>query len=273
MMIDQATVGRRIYALEEKLGTRLFEKRSDGFYLTIYGDRIRSAVEDVERSFSAIDRRIAGKDERMEGRIRIAMPGALANHLVIPHLYEFTNKYSQVELNFLTGPEVLNLAKREADMAFRFVRPSQKDLVVKKVCDITLALCASKKLLKKYPKIQTAEDLRAFPFVGLYETAQSQTEKILLAKLQHVLQPPVMKTMAWSSIYSAVSNQVGIGILPLFMIPRNSDVEEISIAVSERTPLWFVIHPEVRKNRRFTLAAAFLSQVKKEFGSLESVPK
>ncbi|MBN8539800.1 MAG: LysR family transcriptional regulator [Deltaproteobacteria bacterium] len=255
---DQATVGRRIYALEEKLKTKLFEKRSEGFFLTVFGERIRAGIEDIESSFQTIDRKIAGNDERMEGVIRVAMPGALANHLVLPNLKSFTNEFPDVEVQFLTGAEVLNLAKRDADLAFRFVRPSQQDLIVKRVGEVRLSLYGSKLLLKKHGPIEKLEDLQEVPFVGLFDRATSQTERLLRTQIQPHFKSQVLTSSAWSSVYSALSNHIGFGILPQFVARRNSELEEVSIAPSKKTTLWFVIHPEVQKNKRFSVFAEFL---------------
>ncbi len=261
---DQATVGRRIYSLEEKLKTKLFEKRSEGFFLTVFGERIRASIEDIEGSFQAIDRKIAGKDERMEGVIRVAMPGALANHLVLPSLKPFTDEFPGVEVQFLTGAEVLNLAKREADMAFRLVRPSQQDLIVKKVGEVSLSLYGSKSLLKKHHRLATQEDLREIPFVGLFDSSTSQAERSLLGQVRPIFKNQVLTSAAWSSVYSALSNHLGVGILPSFVAKRNVELEEISIAPSEKTTLWFVIHPEVQKNKRFAMFADFLISMLKK---------
>lgn len=260
---DQATVGRRIYSLEEKLKTKLFEKRSEGFFLTAFGERILSTVESVEEFFHTIDRKIAGKDERMEGIIRVAMPGALANHLIIPNLKLFSDKFPQVEVQFLTGPEVLNLAKREADMAFRLVRPSQRDLIVKRVGEVTLSLYASKTCLKGHKRVEQLEDLGAIPFVGLFDQATSQAERALLDKIQPYIQNQVLTSMAWSSVYSALSNDLGLGILPRFMADRNKELQEVPVVSSEKTILWFVIHPEVQKNRRYAAFTEFVIPILK----------
>lgn len=258
---DQATVGRRIYSLEEKLKTKLFEKRSEGFFLTVFGERIRAGIEDIEGSFQAIDRKITGKDEKMEGIIKVAMPGALANHLVLPNMKRFTDEFPSVEVQFLTGAEVLNLVKREADIAFRLVRPSQRDLIVKRVGEVRLSLYGSKPLLKKYRHLEKLEDLQDLPFVGLFDRATSQTERSLLNQIQPVFKNQVLTSAAWSSVYSALSSHIGIGILPDFVARRNSELEKIPFTPSEKTTLWHVIHPEVQKNKRFAIFAEYLISV------------
>src|SRR5687768_7930978 len=84
--VNQTTVGRNLTALEEETGTRFFERRSDGFVLTSAGQRILAAMEKVEETMLSVERLLAGKDERPEGIVKIAMPGALANHWLIPRL-------------------------------------------------------------------------------------------------------------------------------------------------------------------------------------------
>jgi DNA-binding transcriptional LysR family regulator len=141
---DQATAGRRIYALERELGVELFEKRSDGFFLTTAGQRILGTLEQIEAGFEGIDRGLAGRDERPEGVVRVAMPGALANFGVIPRLRAFLAAHPRLELQFLTGPEVLNLAKREADVAVRLVKPKQSELVYRRIGELKLAFYVSR---------------------------------------------------------------------------------------------------------------------------------
>jgi DNA-binding transcriptional LysR family regulator len=255
---DQATVGRRIYALEEKLKVKLFEKRSDGYFLTASGERIKETILEVERSFQSIDLKITGHDEKMEGVIRVAMPGALANHFVISIVKNFTEKYPAVEIQFLTGAEVLNLSKREADMAFRLVRPEQRDLIVRKIGDFHLGLYGSKNLFKKYGRIFDWEDLKKIPFVGLYDTSKSKVETLMLKKIKKYLGPQVITSSAWSSVYAALMADIGIGILPSFMTKKNSDLELVKLMGIEKTPLWQVMHPVVQKNLKFKEFSEFL---------------
>lgn len=260
---DQATVGRRIYALEDRLRTKLFDKSSSGFVLTVAGERIQSTIEGIEEAFESIDRKIINQDERPEGVIRVAMPGALANHLVIPNLARFCDQYPKIEVQFLTGAEVLNLAKREADMAFRLVRPQQNDLIVRKIGELGLGLFGSKAILKKHSQLKGVEDLSQFPFVGLFDKARSRPESLILSKIQKHLGPQVLTSSAWSSVYSALQEGVGLGILPRFMAARSSNLEEIKVINFESPSLFFVIHPEVQKNRKFVLFSEYIIPILK----------
>ncbi|MGL4239932.1 MAG: LysR family transcriptional regulator, partial [Beijerinckiaceae bacterium] len=46
--VDHATVARRVTALEERLGARLFERRTSGCAITPQGERFLAAAERIE---------------------------------------------------------------------------------------------------------------------------------------------------------------------------------------------------------------------------------
>jgi DNA-binding transcriptional LysR family regulator len=239
--IDQATVGRRVYALEERLGTEIFEKRSDGFFLTTAGERILPTLAEIESSFLSIDRKLSGRDERIDGKVRIAMPGALANHWFIPTLGPLLARHPGLELEFLTGPEVLNLARREADLAIRLVRPKQRDLVIKRLGDLELAL---------YAPAKRGAPLDKLPFIGLSPDSTSEAEAQLLARIGPPAQAPVIRSAAWHTVFCALKAGLGMGILPSFLGDTEPKLKRVAGVEPAKMPLWLVVHPDIQKSAR-----------------------
>ena len=262
LSVDQTTVGRRIAALEATLGTQLFEKRSDGYFLTLAGERVLPTVEAAEDSVFSIERVIAGREERVEGLVRIAMPGALTNHWLIPRLKGLMQKYPGLELEFLTGPEVVNLSKREADLAIRLVKPTQQNLVARKFGRLELAVFGHASLWagKGKKKPSKKEELEKFPFVGLVPNATSDLEASLLEKLQPHLRYQI-RSAAWSSVFAAVQSGLGIGILPMFMTEGKSELTRIDVIDSVSMPLWLVAHPDIIRSARVRVVLDFISEL------------
>lgn len=251
LRVDQATVGRRIQALQTGLGAQLLEKRSDGFFLTAAGSRILGHVEAAEESMLAVDRAILGRDERVEGTVRLAMPGALANQWLIKSLSPLFKKHPKLELQFLTGPEVLNLSRREADLAVRLVRPQQKDLKARKIGALRLGLYGQKEM--------GAGDLAEAPFVGLFESATSELEAAFLRSLK--FEPRYcLRSAAWESVFTAVKAGLGIGILPTFMGEEDRSLKLLQEDRAE-APLWLVVHPEVAESARVRATIDHLTKV------------
>jgi DNA-binding transcriptional LysR family regulator len=65
--VSHPTVGRRIKALEDEAQQALFRRTSDGLVLTDAGDRVMTLAEAMEDSALAMERRLAGNHERLEG--------------------------------------------------------------------------------------------------------------------------------------------------------------------------------------------------------------
>ena len=249
LQTDQATVGRRLYALEDRLGTKLFEKRSNGYFLTQAGERLGESIDLIESEFEGVSRKLAGDDIRLEGTIKIGAPGGLANHLLIPGLRNFTAQYPGITLQFLTGPEILNLSKREADLAIRIVRPHQHNLQIKKLGTMSLGLYGLKSYLAEHPQINHISDFKNIAFVGLVDDSMNDMEEKLLSPFRDQLRY-VMKTHAWSSVYAGVAGGLGIGVLPDFIAKQNSKLALIPFASPVPQPVWLVLHPDLKNNAR-----------------------
>lgn len=256
LKVNQTTVGRRILSLEQQIGTKLFEKRSNGYYLTAAGDRVLELAEQIEGHFLSMERQVIGKDQRLSGCVRIAMPGALANFFLVPRMAKFVEAHPRIELQLLTGPEVLNLSRREADLAIRLVRPQQTELVVRKLGAFHLGYYVAKSKSKKWSSLGEGES--EIPFAGLYDKAISKSERTLLHKKQFPVNT-VVRSAAWSSVYSAVVCGLGVGILPSFIGESDPRLESFSREV-EIVPLWLVVHPEVIKSARVRAVIEYLGE-------------
>lgn len=258
--VDQTTVGRRIVALEAQLGTRVFKKSSEGYFLTLAGERILPTVRATEQAILSLQRSIAGEDDQAVGKVRIAMPGALANHWLIPRISPLLRKHSKLEIEFLTGPEVVNLARRDADLALRLVRPTQKDLIVRKIGKIELALYGHSSLWKRLHKPMRPEDIETLPFIGLFEAATSELERSMLRRIEPYLRYS-LRSAAWSSVFNAVQSGLGIGVLPTFMVDGNKELIRLTLVDSVQDSLWLVVHPEIVKSARVRAVMDFISSL------------
>src|SRR4051812_47613123 len=123
LQASPATVGRRIAALEAKLGARLFDRRHTGYSLTHNGEAIRLKAEEVEDAVLKVEREALGRDLRPAGKVRIASANEVAANVIAPQLEEFRCLYPEIVLEVVEGLAPSNLTRREADIALRSVRP------------------------------------------------------------------------------------------------------------------------------------------------------
>jgi DNA-binding transcriptional LysR family regulator len=67
--VNHSTVSRRIAALEEKHGVRLFERIPSGYEMTSAAEDIYHLALELEAKNQQISRRLFGQDSRLQGEI------------------------------------------------------------------------------------------------------------------------------------------------------------------------------------------------------------
>jgi DNA-binding transcriptional LysR family regulator len=139
-----ATVGRRIAALEAQLGVRLFDRRVTGYSLTESGEAIRLKTEQVEQAVFSIEREAFGRDLCATGKVRVTTTPEMGALIIGPNLARFRHDLPGVTLDLAASTDVVNLTRREADIALRTVRPKQGDFVIRHVGWWNLGLYAAK---------------------------------------------------------------------------------------------------------------------------------
>lgn len=135
--VNPSTASRRLGALEASLGVRLFDRVRDGLEPTPVARDVLVPAEAAEAAILGFSSTIAGRDSALQGGVRLTVPDAMDSLLVVPALPIFYARYPRITLEVIGSPALLNLARREADLALRFVRPVAGDLVVRRLVTMT----------------------------------------------------------------------------------------------------------------------------------------
>lgn len=165
--VSHPTVGRRMKALEDGAEQALFRRTRDGLVLTDAGDAVMALAETMEDSALAMERRLAGNHKHLDGILRIAAAEWFAGCVLAPVLAELTRRHPGVVPEVIASYRLLNLSRREADVAFRIVPFTEPDIVQRRLTTISYGL---------YGSAETASAIQGDPAsVGLIlmNTAQS----------------------------------------------------------------------------------------------------
>ncbi len=131
--LSHPTIGRRLRALEEATGHVLFQRTAEGFVLTEEGGAVLPHAERMEEHALAMERRLAGNQQRLEGTLRISTADWFGAYVLPPVIADYARLYPRVAIELLTGTRLFNLAQREADVAFRIVPFDAPDIVQRKL--------------------------------------------------------------------------------------------------------------------------------------------
>src|SRR5207248_233562 len=120
----------------------------------------------------AIDRDIAGRDHHLSGRLRVTSSETLAYRKLTGHLARFRQTHPGIVVELVVDNRVLNLARREADIALRPMRPKEGDLWGRKLADVAWTIYGAVAYLEERAgAISSADDLGRHALIGWEETA------------------------------------------------------------------------------------------------------
>lgn len=133
LQLSHPTIGRRLRALEQAVGHTLFQRTADGFVPTDEGAGIVALAEQMEEGALAMERRLAGREEKLQGSLRISSADWFGAYVLPPIVADYARSYPHVDVEVLTGTRLFNLAQREADIAFRIVPFNAQDVVQRRL--------------------------------------------------------------------------------------------------------------------------------------------
>lgn len=143
----QPTLGRQVAALEDELGVTLFERVGKGLELTQTGLELVEHVRAMSEAATRVSLAAAGQAQDIDGIVRIAASEAVSAYLLPPILVRLRALHPGVEIELIVSNQTSDLRRREADIAIRNYRPTESDLVSRKLRDSAAYLYASTKYL------------------------------------------------------------------------------------------------------------------------------
>lgn len=136
LRVNHSTVFRRLTAIEARLGTRLFERQGASYATTAAGEDLLRTAERVEAEVEALERRLSGQDLRLTGSLRLTAPDDLAEVMVMPCLADFGRRYPDITVELIIDNRMLNLTRREADIALRPTRHPPETLAGRRIAKL-----------------------------------------------------------------------------------------------------------------------------------------
>jgi len=261
LRVSIATVSRRLAALERRLGVRLFDRKASGYTLTAAGEAVRAKAEEVEQAVLAVERQVLGRDLSPVGKVTITTADDIAACVIAPRLAEFAGRYPGISLDLIASFDVANLARREADVALRTVRPTQGNFVVRQAGWWNLALYAAKSYAQAQGLAPGRPDLSRAAIITWTDAYAHLNGGPWFA--QHAHGAPVALA-ATSRIIQQAACRAGIGIAILPCLAADDDPHLVRLLPPERVvsaKLWLVAHRDLIRTTRVRAVMRFLAEI------------
>lgn len=166
LSVSQPTLGRQIKSMEEQLGVILFRRQPKGLNLTIEGEALLPHAIAMAAAASGFATAAAGHDMSVQGTVRITASEFTAMYTLPKILAQFRVSHPDIQIELNPTDESENLLFREADIAVRMYRPTQLEMVAKKIGVLELGFWASTDYLERRGVPQTINDLMQHDLLG-----------------------------------------------------------------------------------------------------------
>ncbi|SAK73076.1 LysR family transcriptional regulator [Caballeronia glebae] len=257
--VDYTTVARRVRALEDALGTLLFDKsRSGGFILTAEGQRLLGYVDSIETTVQSATEQIANTGHALSGHVRVGSTEGFGCFFLAPQLARFQDAHPNISIDLLPVPHFVSLSKREADIAVTLERPEQGQYVYTKLCEYRLKLYATAEYLDAHGPIRTSDDLRHHRFASYIDDLAFSYELLYLERAVPGAVSRWRSTSAIAQYFAALQGRA-LAILPCFMTsadPRFVPVLPDEIVVTRA--FYLSCREDLRKLKRITAVWDYL---------------
>ena len=132
--VSQATVARRVEALEHELGLELFSRDTRGSHPTEDGVRLAEAAENFERAWMVFGETAEGLALDKSDKIRISAPGPIFSKAFSVILAAFSKKHPVADFSLLPSDQAVDVGAGDADIAVLFTRTiANESLICRKV--------------------------------------------------------------------------------------------------------------------------------------------
>ncbi|MDD2089748.1 LysR family transcriptional regulator [Pseudomonas guariconensis] len=253
LRVDQATVGRRIAALEADLGSTLFLRTPAGYQLTAIGEEAFALAQKVESAALELTRRIRGVDNEGAGEVRISTTDSLACDFVMPALRQLHLAHPEIRVVLHGSSDLVNLSQRETDIAIRNQRPDNPDLILRKLASWPMGLYASTDYLARQGEPVPGSGFAGHDLV-MYEPYWR--DRPVPTLVDEVIDQGRVVAAVNSSmmVRRAIAEGLGIGEIPIALGERDG-LARVWPSRERSAPyeVWMVTHKDLRHTARVRL--------------------
>jgi DNA-binding transcriptional LysR family regulator len=258
LSLNHSTVFRRLNALEQDLGSRLFERARTGYVPTPAGEEMVALAGRMFDEVIEFERRVSGRDVKPSGELRVTTNDSFVAHLATPLFSAFCKLYPEIRLDVVVDNRALNLSKRDADVAIRATAEPPETLVGRRIAAIAWCVYGATEL--PHQPTDDPHDLAGECWIGFGDALSAIGPARWMARaVPHAKVSYRLNTILGLS--HAVESKVGVGVVPCFIGDRVTGMKRLlkSPLVFD-TSLWLLTHPDLKNSARVRAFIDFMGR-------------
>lgn len=267
LQMDKSSISRQLTLLEEQVGNKLFERKSNQLFLTAQGQFLLEKARIILLEIEATKAIMLSKGEQLTGSLTITTTHALASTWLTHFIHQFIEQHPLVQIFIKASNQPLNLSMREADVALRPYCNDQPDLIQKHLMTWRLYLHASRSYLEKFGTPLCLEDLDHHRLIifgedPLFYPYNYSNWPLHIGTKRGKIRKPFLLINSVEGMLNLVENGVGIGSMvehsPLLTL-SNADLVPVLLGEAyQDIDAYFIYHKQFEGIKLITSLEEFL---------------
>ncbi|MBR9653411.1 LysR family transcriptional regulator [Thalassovita aquimarina] len=242
--VNHATVSRQLDKAEAAAGTQLFTRLATGLVPTGAGQEAAQRAAAMEAEVLALDLALAARDERATGKLTVTVPPLITASGFAEDVAAYRKTYPGVDLRILGDNQILDLHRREADIAIRVSSDPAESLWGRAVTQQRAGWFATSGFIERHAAALRG-DGTAVPVISFTGWADP-VPKGLLQNL-----PGSVVALTTDDMVSAVAlAETGAAMvrMPHFLGARHAMLGRVpGLPLVDYLPIWILTHPDLRR--------------------------
>lgn len=264
--LTQPTLGRHVDALEVSLGTSLFARSRHGLAPTPAALALLPHAEAMEAAALALVRAASGEADEPAGAVRVTASNFIGAEVLPAMLTEFRERHGAIAIELVLSDRNQDLSRRDADIAVRMVRPTQKALVARRLGHVRIGLYAHRRYLARRAMPKSIDDLAAHDVIGF--DRDNSAMRAMGTGLAISRELFALRTDDSAAQLAHLRAGFGIGGCQLGVAARHPElVPVLAGQIGFKLEMWLVMHEDLKASRRVRLLFDHLARTLKAYAT------
>jgi DNA-binding transcriptional LysR family regulator len=233
LQLAPSVVTTQIQALEQRLAIRLLNRNTRSVKPTEVGEAYYERCLDLLKRFDLADDLVQSMQAVPRGVLRLNVSLPLID-LVTPVISAYAGQYPEVSVRMIMTGRDVDLIDEQFDLAIRHRVPSNGSLIVRKLADYSMVVCASPKYFAQRPKPEKPSDLVNHNCLMYTDSGVADRWPIFSTDSDMSLRGN-FQTNSTSALLSAAENGQGIVVLPQFAAACSLAAGRLTAVLQEYT--------------------------------------
>jgi len=231
--IAKSAVSRRLNDLEQRLDIRLFNRSTRKFSLTDTGRAYYKQCLRLLNDLAEVESLVSRENTLLKGKLRVAAPLSFALGHLGKVMYDFIQKYPDIQIDIDLNDREINLIEDNFDVSLRIGVLEDSQLIARKLFKVNLIPFASPDFIKKHGRPKTPQELEKLPMIA-YKLSSDYLNFTNNKGVSQRIKPRIIHFCNNGDfIAEMVSKGLGYSILPSFIAYRYIDNKQLQSLLTD----------------------------------------